>query len=381
MDLNWSPEHMIFRAKVRGVLEAHLPADWADLTNGFDVGCDYSVAFARKFAPILANHGLLIPHWPKEYGGQGLDAWHHWILNEEMWGAGEPRSYQYMSVNWAGPAIISFGSAQHKSEHLSRIAAGSLFYCQGFSEPNAGSDLASLVTRATRTASGYVVNGQKIWTSAASFADYCFLLARTGGAGASGISVFLVPMHTPGIEVKVIRSLQGARALHEVFFNDVEIPASSRIGEENQGWGIVSHVLANERIGSPRYTLSLRGLERAVEVLKQRGRFKDSMVRARAARAWAACEASRLMCYQIIQGRVRGLPKSPLTNIARYQMAHADRQVAEFLGDFLQEELLANEDKVLAATYRRAGSTGIAAGAAEIQLNQISRGELHLPRE
>lgn len=381
MDFNWLTQHVAFRKRIRGVVEAHLPADWPTLSDGFDVGCDYTVAFARKFAPILAGEGLLVPHWPKRHGGQDVDAWHHWILNEEMWGAGEPRSYQYMSVNWAGPAIIQFGSPAQQKEHLSRIAAGTLFYCQGFSEPNAGSDLAALATRAERTASGYVINGQKIWTSAASFADYCFLLARTGGPKAGGISVFLVSMKTPGIKVNVIRGLQGARGLHEVFFDNVEIPESARMGEENKGWAIVGHVLANERIGAPRYALTLRGLDRAVELLKARGRFADPLVRSRAARARAACETARMMCYQVIDGRVKGHGPSALTNMTRYQMAHSDRQVAEFLGDFLQEELVANDDKLISATYRRAGSAGIAAGAAEIQLNQVARNELRLPRD
>ena len=194
-------------------------------------------------------------------------------------------------------------------------------------------------------------------------------------------AVFIVPMKTPGVVAKVIPGVSGAQSFHEVFFTNVEVSDADMLGPEGQGWKVMKHVLQNERIGAPRYSLTLRGLDRAVELLKARGRFSDPLVRSRAARARAACETARLMCYQVIDGRVKGHPPSALTNLTRYQMAYSDRQVAEFLGDFMQEELVANEDKVISATYRRAGSAGIAAGAAEIQLNQVARNELRLPRD
>jgi len=380
MDLDWTPEHAAFRERVRSVIYDNLPPDWEDKSNGFDVGSDFVVAFARTFAPKLAREGLLVPHWPKAYGGQDMDAWHHWILNEELWAAGEPRSYQYMSVNWAGPAIMQFGNQEQKKEHLGRISSGTLFYCQGFSEPNAGSDLAALKTRAEKTADGYVINGSKIWTSAASFADYCFLLARTGSEKRV-ISVFLIPMNTPGIKVNVIRGLQGAKGLHEVFLDNVRVPHTALLGEEHKGWNVMTHVMHNERVGAPRYALTLRGLDRAVQILSRKGRFKDNEVRSRAARVRAACEAARLMCWEVIDGRVKKKAPSALTNLARYAIVQSDRMACDFLGEFLHDELMANEDKVVSAAYRRTGSTGIAAGSAEIQLNLVARNELQLPRE
>ena len=303
MNFEWRPEHVAFRNQVAAFIDDRLPPDW-ERRSGLDVGGDYAIDFSRQFCPALAAEGLLVPHWPVEHGGSAVDIWHHWILNEEMFRVGEPRSYQYMSVNWAGPMLIRYGSEAQKEEVLPGIAAGEVFFCQGFSEPNAGSDLASLSTAAEPDgAGGFRINGQKIWTSAASFANYCVLLARTGGGSRGGISVFLVRMDTPGITVRVIKGLQGQRSFHEVFFDDVRVPATALLGEENKGWSVVTGILHNERIGIPRYILALRALDRAVEWLEARGRLTD-MARARAAQARAMCEAARLQCYKVIDARV-----------------------------------------------------------------------------
>ncbi len=380
MDFHWTEEHRSFRRRLRDVLDRHLPSDWPVVSEGYDNGSDGTVAFSRKFCPILAQEGLLIPHWPKDHGGEGLDAFHHWILGEEMWGVGEPRAYQYMSINWVGPAIIRFGSEEQQALHLPRICNGTISYCQGFSEPEAGSDLAALRTRAEPTGDGYVINGQKIWTSAASFADYCVLLARTGGEKHSGISVFLVPMETPGITVRVIPGLQGRRAMHEVFFDDAVVPASALLGPENQGWSVAGQILANERIGVPRYALTWRGFNRALEHLRKEGGLAGEAIRARAARCEAALKAARLMALGVIDRRVKGEPADVSVNVARYAAVWADRQVVEFLGDFASDLLFYQVDPVVTAAYKRATSIGIGAGAAEVQLNLVSRNLLQMPR-
>jgi alkylation response protein AidB-like acyl-CoA dehydrogenase len=380
MDFAWAPEHVRYRQRIRDLLERHLPPDWPRLSNGYDTSCEYTQQFARKFCPALAAEGLLIPHWAKEHGGGGVDAWHHWVLNEEMWANGEPRCYQYMSVNWAGPSIIKYGTPEQKAYHLPRITGGTIFYCQGFSEPNAGSDLASLRTKAEKTDKGYVINGQKIWTSAASFADFCVLLARTGGGEKKSITVFLVPMNSPGIKVRVIPGLQGKYSLHEVFWDNVEVPASAVLGIPDKGWEVVTAILHNERVGAPRYALTERGLQHAEAVLKERGQLNDPIIRARAARCHALIEASRLQCLKVIGGRVRGEPPSADTNTARYSIVYADRAVTEFIGDFLQDLLISNEDPVILGAYRRSAAGGIAAGSAEIQLNLIAKNLLELPK-
>jgi len=379
MDWNWSEEHRAFRQKIRDVLEKHLPADW-EAKSKLDTSSAYVSRFSREFCPILAREGLLIPHWPKAYGGGGVDAFHHWILGEEMFAVGDPRSYQYMNVNWVGPAILRYGTEAQKQEHIGRIAAGTHIWCQGFSEPSAGSDLASLTTRAERTGDGYVIDGMKIWTSGASLADYCFMLARTGGVRHEGISVFLVPMDAPGVRAKPIPNLMGEFSLHETVFDRVEVPESARLGDEGQGWSIVRQVMFNERIGQPRYTLAMRAMDRAVKRLKDKGRFGGQSVRADAGRAHTALTAAQSLALKVIDGRVKGHPADAFTSVARYALVAADRQVADFLGAYLSDDLMAYADPLISAAYRRTGSTGIAAGAAEIQLNLVSRDYLHLPK-
>ena len=380
LEFAWDQEHADFRARLRAFIARELPDDWVTVSGGLDNSGPGTAAFALEFCPRLADAGLLIPHWPKEWGGDAVDPWHHWILGEEMWEVGEPRSYQYMNVNWAGPALFAFGTEDQINTHIPRIRAGKIYYCQGFSEPEAGSDLASLRTRAEPTDTGYLINGSKIWTSAASFADYCVLLARTGGEGRHGITVFLIPMDLPGINVRVVPGVQGVRSLHQVFLDNVEVPASMVLGEENKGWDVVRHILFNERIGSPGYSFVIKGLDSAVALLKARGLWTRADVRARAAQVRAACEAARLMAYKVIDDRVKNLPPTAETSLGHYAQAHAGRLFCDFVGDFLQDALLSAEDPMLSMAYRRVGAAGLVAGSAEIQLDIAATELLGLPR-
>lgn len=381
MNFEFSADHEQFRALVTSFIDARISPDWERRTE-LDIGSPYAVAFSRTFCADLAAAGLLVPHWPAAYGGQDLDRWHHWILNEEMFRAGEPRSYQYMSVNWAGPAIIKCGSEEQKRRILPGIASGNLFFCQGFSEPNAGSDLAALKTRAEPDgANGFRLNGQKIWTSAASFADFCILLARTGGRGdgRTGISLFLVPMSSRGIIVRVIPGLQGSRSFHEVFFDDVAVSRDDLIGAEGEGWAVLGSILHDERISIPRYMLAERALDRAVSWLDQRGRLDGTAIDA-AGLAFAKCEAARVQCYKVVDERVKGTQPNASTALARSGMIEADRQVAEFIGHHLIDCVAANDDAIVTACYKRTAATGIASGTKEMQLKMIARELLHLPR-
>lgn len=379
MDFKWSEGQRRFRQRVRDILKEALPEDW-DVRSKYDTSSAYISEFSRTFCPILAREGLLIPHWPREFGGEDLDPYYHWILGEELFAVGDPRSYQYMNVNWVGPAILQYGTAEQKDEHIGRIAAGTHIWCQGFSEPSAGSDLAALSTRARRTDRGYVIDGVKVWTSGASLADFCLMLARTGPERYEGISVFLVSMKTPGISARPIPNFMGEFSLHETVFDQVEVPFSALLGEERQGWQIVRQIMHNERIGQPRYSLSMRGLDRAVAILKAKGRFASQAVRADAARAHAALQAARSLSLQVIDARAKRQPPSAITSIARYALVDADRCVADFLSAYLHDELMDRQDPLINATYRRTGSTGLAAGAAEIQLNLISRDFLQMPK-
>ncbi|AXQ30662.1 acyl-CoA dehydrogenase [Solimonas sp. K1W22B-7] len=376
MDFNWDPEQRAFRATVRDFLAAHLPADWEDLAHG--PGSEAQSRFSTKFCAELAKAGLLVPHWPKRWGGREADPWTSFILAEEMWAAGEPRGGQYMNVNWIGPTLMRFGTEAQQERYIPPMARGETIWCQGFSEPEAGSDLASLRTRAEKDGDHYIINGQKIWTSYAGHADTCFLLARTS-PGKTGLSVFLLPMDTPGITVRQIPSVIGEGDIHEVFFDDVRLPASALLGTEGQAWEIARTSLSLERVGIPRFALASKMLRRAVSKLQKAGRFGGGAVE-QAARAQAACEAARLYSYQIVDQRRHGAPTGPEASAARYATVMAERLVGEFVVEQVPEAL-AGGDPLLLAHHQRAIVAGIASGAAEIQLNLIATELLRLPRE
>jgi alkylation response protein AidB-like acyl-CoA dehydrogenase len=376
MDFNWDDEQRAFRATVREFLATHLPSDWETLAHG--PGTEWQGAFSKQFCGQLAAAGLLVPHWPARWGGRDADPWTAFILGEEMWAAGEPRGGQYMNVNWIGPTLMRFGSEAQQQAYIPPIARGATIWCQGFSEPEAGSDLASLRTRAEQHDSGYRINGQKIWTSYASQADTCFLLARTS-PGKNGMSVFLVPMTTPGIIVRSIPSVIGEGDIHEVFFDNVEVPSDAMLGSEGQAWEIARAALSMERVGIPRFALATRMLNRAVGRLQRAKRFAQGAIE-QAARARAACEAARLYSYSIIDRRRHGLPIGAEASAARFATVMAERSVAEFVVEFVPEALC-GDDPMLLAHHQRAIVAGIASGAAEIQLNLIATELLNLPRE
>ncbi|MES0874312.1 acyl-CoA dehydrogenase family protein [Sinimarinibacterium thermocellulolyticum] len=376
MDFQWDAEQRAFRDTVRRFLAENLPANWESLAHG--PGSASQSAFSKTFCRALAKAGLLVPHWPRRWGGRDADAWTSFILAEEMWMAGEPRGGQYMNVNWIGPTLMRYGTEAQQNRYIPPIARGETIWCQGFSEPEAGSDLASLRTRAERDGNGYRINGQKIWTSYASHADTCFLLARTG-IGKAGMSVFLVPMETRGITVRQIPSVIGEGDIHEVFFDDVFVPADALLGAEGQAWEIARHALSLERVGIPRFALAARILRRAVAALKSAGRYAHGAIE-QSARALAACEAARLYSYQIVDQRRHGTPTGPEASAARYATVMAERLVGEFVVEHCPEAL-AGGDPLLLAHHQRAIVAGIASGAAEIQLNLIATELLRLPRE
>jgi len=381
MDFAFTDGDEAYRGELVQLLSDELPADWWQSYAYDGPAGPELMANARKFNAELARRDLVVRHWPKAYGGQDASPWQHIILSEEMWSKGEPRSSLYLGSNWAGPAIMKYGTEAQKQRYLRAIAEGKLLWCQGFSEPEAGTDLANMSTRAERLdGGGYVVNGSKVWTSYAARADICFLLARLEGSGKGGVTCFIVPMDTPGIDVRPIPAIHSPHDFNEVFFTDMRLPEDARLGEEGRGWDIVTTIIHYERIGAARYEYSRRTLDHIVEILKARGTFDDPVVRQEAAAALAACEAARLLTYVVIDGRAKEKEPGADTFIARFAMVQADHAVANLSSKYLADLLTEEGDGWLRAHFTAAITSGIAAGAAEVQLNMISGRYLGLPR-
>ena len=378
MEFGWSDSDVRYRERVRQVLKEGLPENWDEIAQ-HGPGSRQQTEFSKVFCKTLSEQNLLIPHWPKAFGGLDEKPWEHFILGEELWAAGEPRGPQYMNVNWIGQVLMRYATPEQQAKYLPLIVEGSVTWCQGFSEPSAGSDLASLQTKAEKVEGGYKVNGAKIWTSYAGLADYCFLLARTA-ASKQGIVILLVPMDAKGIQVKEIPALIGEGDIHEVFFTDVFVPESERLGAEGQAWEIISYALQNERIGIPRYAFARRILDNAISRLQAEGRFDDPVVQDHAGRALAKCEAAKMMVYFVVDERAKQRPASAFGNLARWAVIRADHAVADFLAEYVPEGLL-GEDPLQLAHHQRAIASGIASGAAEIQLNLAARRYLELPSE
>lgn len=242
MNLEFTNEEKAFQQEVRAWLNENTPKGH----TGFTMEREEMLAWEQT----LAKAGYLAVSWPKAYGGTGWTATQRYIWDEECARAGAP-THSVFGINMCGPVIMAFGNDAQKAEHLPHIANGTRLWCQGYSEPGSGSDLASLKTRAERDGDAYVVNGQKIWTTSAHIADWIFCLVRTGQSERKqeGISFLLIDMNTPGIEVRAIHSIDGEHHLNEVFFKDVRVPVENRVGDEGKGWTIAKFLLGHERTG------------------------------------------------------------------------------------------------------------------------------------
>jgi alkylation response protein AidB-like acyl-CoA dehydrogenase len=390
MHLAFDEEENAFREEIRSLLRKELPPDW----RGF-LHSEEGFQIARRFCRVLAERGWLTMAWPRAYGGAEASLWKQTIFREEMWANGEPRGPQYMSLNYIGPAIMKFGSEEQKRFFLPKIAAGEIQFCQGFSEPDAGTDLASLKTRAIRDGEEYVINGEKIWTSYAQHADYCYLLARTDPEAPKhrGLSLFLVPMTTPGITVRPIRSMDGyTDHINHVFFDNVRVPVTARLGEENHGWYIATSSLNLERIGVARWAHAKHLLTRLVEIIGKplpdgRRLADEPWVRQKVADLETRYRAARLLNYRVIAQIERGEEPTWEASLARLHSVLLDQQVAavalEILGHY---GLVLGGDEanigggLFEEMWRKSIPATIAAGTLEIQKNLIATRGLGLPR-
>ena len=269
MDWNDTPEQAAFREEVRGFIHERFPTDYRpdpEAENSLEpedvLGYDWAAdvdsddpkrrAAARAWAAALAQKGWVAPHWPEAYGGAGLGPMEEFILHEELMRARVP-TVNGIGAFLLGPTLLMHGTEEQKQRFLPGIARGEIRWAQGFSEPDAGSDLASLRTRAVREDDHYVVNGQKVWISLGQHADWMFILVRTdtepGGRRHRGITFLLVDVETPGLTIRPIEDRRGAAPFTEVFFEDVRVPVANRVGEENRGWYVAMATLTFERSG------------------------------------------------------------------------------------------------------------------------------------
>jgi alkylation response protein AidB-like acyl-CoA dehydrogenase len=267
MDLQFTGEDQAFRAEVRDFLDGNLPRRIRDQV--IRAPSYLAKEDTRTWHKILHAKGWVAPNWPKQHGGTGWTATQKHIWDEEYQSAHAPRLSPF-GLTMVGPVIYSFGNEAQKARYLPRILSGDEFWCQGYSEPGAGSDLASLKTRAERQGEDYVVNGQKIWTSHAHHADMMFCLVRTDPAAKpqEGISFLLIDMRSPGLQVRPIISIDGGHYLNEVFFTDVRVPVENRIGEENKGWTYAKFLLGHERTGIAGVAKSRTKLQRLKAMAK-----------------------------------------------------------------------------------------------------------------
>jgi pimeloyl-CoA dehydrogenase large subunit len=265
MDLNLSPEEAAFRDEVRAFIKAELsPETQKKMIFGREIGKHDFVEWQSK----LNQKGWAVPHWPVEYGGKNWSPMQEYILLNEIEQAPAPSPLPF-NVSMVGPVIATFGSDEQKKKFLPDTASLKIWWCQGFSEPGAGSDLAGLKTTARREGDFYIINGQKTWTTLAQYADWIFVLARTNPQAEKkqqGISFILVDMKTPGVTVRPIQLIDGGREVNEVWFDEVKVPAENLVGQENRGWDYAKFLLGNERMGIARIGISKQRIRRIKEL-------------------------------------------------------------------------------------------------------------------
>jgi alkylation response protein AidB-like acyl-CoA dehydrogenase len=387
LDYEFGEEGDRLRAALRALIHERIPPDFLGaFTNDPE-----DLAITQRFCKELAAKGLLTLSWPEEFGGQAGSLWDQTVVREEMWAHHEPRGAQYMGLNWVGPSVMEFGTAAQKAAHLPPIAAGERIWCQGFSEPDAGSDLFSLTTRATPSGEGWRISGQKIWTSYAEMAQFCFLAARVpeGEEGEpSGITIFLIPMDREGIEVRPIASMLGPHHLNECFFDDVSASSDEILGGVGGGPTVIRQGLSYERIGIARYARCDRLLALVSRSLEGQWDSLPVALRARWNRALIKVRTARLLAYRCVAAQVRGdITSDTLASVARVAVTQCDQEVAETLLEVLGHRALQGADRrgstpddsfygAVEDHWRYAQASTVAAGAIEIQRETVARSVL-----
>jgi alkylation response protein AidB-like acyl-CoA dehydrogenase len=392
MDLRFTPEQEALRGRIRAFLGEHRPdVAWSQVGPEWSGDPD-EFTEAVKFNKKLAEHGWLTAHWPKEYGGLGLGIMEQVVLAEEM--SGVP-VLNANGLNMLGPILMLYGSDEQKREHLPGIAACEVQWAQGYSEPNAGSDLASLQTRAVRDGDEFVINGSKIWTGHGATADWIFVLARTDPSAPKhkGISFFLMPITSPGIKVLPLKSMTGYVTFCQEYFEDVRVPARNLVGEENQGWYIGAALLDFERSGIGGATGIRRGLERLVQFVREQQRRAPAgsetreTVRHRIADRFIEAEVARSFSYKIASLQASGRAPNHEASMGKVfsselstRVAYTGFEVMQMYGQLRETEPRAKLEGRYALSVMMSLIGQIGGGTSEIQRNIIATRGLGLPR-
>ena len=403
MDPRHSSDAELFRKRVRQFLDEYLPADWEGI--GAIADREEADRFVERWRAILAANGFLGVSWPKEYGGAGLSRHEQVVLVEELARAGVPAMgyNDTFGIKMLGGTLLRWGTEAQKQWFLPRILSGADRWCQGFSEPGSGSDLASLSTRAVLDGDRWVIDGQKVWTSRAREANRIFLLARTNREARkhAGITFLLVDMEQPGVEVCPIRALSGESEFNEVFFTGATTPADHVVGAVDQGWAVASTLLGLER-GEEAATnpiLFRAELDRLVTMARESGRATDPVVRQRLADAHVRCEIMRFLGLRILTAVLAGDGTlGPEASIAKLYWSEYHRVIAELALDVLGSAAMVVDGRGPLRSYRTddpgaPNTTGswlgafynatagtIYAGTSEVQRNIVGESVLDLPR-
>ncbi|WP_288950632.1 acyl-CoA dehydrogenase family protein [uncultured Paracoccus sp.] len=389
MDLEFTGQERAFREEVRSFLQTELPRDISEkVAAGKELGREDIL----RWQAILHAKGWVAATWPKEYGGPGWSAVERHIFSEECALHSAPRLPAF-GLNMLGPVLIRFGNEQQKRDILPRILDGSDWWCQGYSEPGAGSDLASLRTRAVRDGDHYVINGQKTWTTLGQYANRIFCLVRTSTEGKpqEGISFLLVDLDTPGIEMRPIKLIDGGHEVNEVFFTDVRVPVTNLVGQENQGWMIAKYLLTHERTNIAGVGFATKDLERfrrlAREIIRDGQRLSENpLYAARAAEIEAELEALRITNLRMLanarDGAAGGI-ESSLLKLKGTQVRQAlqdlyrsalGAQAAPIADELSENELTVPVEAARAApVYFNHRKLSIFGGSNEIQRNIVAK--------
>ncbi|MGE0684124.1 MAG: acyl-CoA dehydrogenase [Candidatus Binatia bacterium] len=394
MDFSFSPEEERFRQELRNWLQQNLPLGWGS-TFKIPKGKE-RIEFLRNWQRQLHEGGYLGLSWPKEYGGRGASMIELAIFNEEMARVGAPGPLNGLGLSMAGPTIIVHGTEEQKKRYLTKILNCDEIWCQGFSEPGSGSDVASIRTRAELRGDEFVVNGQKVWTSLAQIADWCMLLVRTDPDAPKhrGISYILVDMKSPGITVRPLRQVTGESEFNEVFFEDVRVPRANLVGELNNGWGVALTTLMNER-GTASFGTQARfkiiydnlvGLAQKASV-NGRPAAQDPMIRQQLAQHLIDVEILKLNCFRNFTRLLRGGTPGPEGSILKLWWSELNQRMQETAmtlqgpyGQLLRSSLWAMEGGRWQYNFLRSRANTIEAGTSEIQRNIIAERVLQMPK-